>query len=184
MSFSEGMGVSSMWGVTPAFDCIDVYNKANGISTTSDSNATLTKGQKKKIKEKKKKNATEEPLNVLLAQPGDMRHVIKTLAQRRRHPKRPVHFYISEQTVECFARHLILFRILADWELPIRYRTNVFLEVYGNATVQRRTEQYITTISKELEKLLCDGEGESGMDDLFDFSLLKYKTRDELQKCD
>ena len=182
MSFSEGMGVSSMWGVTPPFDCIDVYNKANGISTTSDSNATLTKGQKKKIKEKKKKNATEEPLNVLLAQPGDMRHVIKTLAQRRRHPKRPVHFYISEQTVECFARHLILFRILADWELPIRYRTNVFLEVYGNATVQRRTEQYITTISKELEKLLCDGEGESGMDDLFDFSLLKYKTRDELQK--
>ena len=41
---------------------------------------------------------------------------------------------------------------------------------------------YITTISKELEKLLCDGEGESGMDDLFDFSLLKYKTRDESKK--
>ena len=124
-------------GVSHSIDCIDVYKTKWYINNYDIS--TLTKGQKKKIKEKKKKNATEEPLNVLLAQPGDMRHVIKTLAQRRRHPKRPVHFYISEQTVECFARHLILFRILADWELPIRYRTNVFLEVYGNATVQRRT---------------------------------------------
>ena len=61
----------------------------------------LQKKDRRKIKEKKKKNATEELLNVLLAQ-SDMRHVIKTLAQRRRHPKRPVHFYISEQTVECF----------------------------------------------------------------------------------
>jgi dynein assembly factor 3, axonemal len=182
MSFSEGMGVASMWGVSPAFDCIDVVNKANGISTTKDDTITLSKGQKKKIKEKKKKNASEEPLNILLAQAGDIRHVIKTLAQRRRHAKRPVHFYLSETTVECFARHLVLFRILADWELPIRYRTNVFLEVYGNANVQKRTEQYIASVAKELEKLLCDGEGESGMDDLFDFSLLKYKTRDELQK--
>jgi len=180
MSFSEGMGVTPMWGASAAFDCIDVHNKAHGVVTSS--TEALSKGQKKKLKERKKKNATDEPLNVLLAQPGDIRHVIKTLSQRRRHPKRPLHFYISETNVECFARHLVLFRILADWELPIRYRTNVFLEVYGNATIQRRTEQYINTISKELEKLLCDGEGESGMDDLFDFSLLKYKTRDELQK--
>ena len=180
MSFNEGMGVTAMWGASAAFDCIDVYNKAHGVVTSS--TEALSNGQKKKMKERKKKNATEEPLNILLAQPGDIRHVIKTLAQRRRHPKRPLHFYISETNVECFARHLALFRILADWELPIRYRTNVFLEVYGNATIQKRTEQYINAISKELEKLLCDGEGESGMDDLFDFSLLKYKTRDELQK--
>lgn len=32
-----------------------------------------------------------EPLNILLIQPGDPRHVLKTIASRFRHSKRPLH---------------------------------------------------------------------------------------------
>ena len=123
----------------------------------------------------------DKPINILLAQPGDIQHVLKTLAQRRRHKKRPVHFYISEITNETLARHILLLRVLADWELPLRYRTNTFLELFGNMTIQRRTEQYVDRLAKELIHLVCDGEAECGLDDLFDFSLLKYKTKDALE---
>lgn len=167
-----------MWGMTPAFDCVDVYDKALGIATLP----TQTKGQKKKAKKKAEVLVnSDEPINILLAQPGDIRHVLKTLAQRRRHKKRPVHFYISEVTNETLARHMLLMRVLADWELPIRYRTNTFLELFGNATIQRRTEQYVDGLAKELIHLVCDGDAECGLDDLFDFSLLKYKTKDALE---
>lgn len=56
------------------------------------------------------------PVAVLLASPGDLRHVLRTLAQRRfgdcRETKmtRPLHFYVHEASVEAVARHLLLFR--------------------------------------------------------------------------
>ena len=59
--------------------------------------------------------------------------------------------------------------------------TSIFLEVFGNALVQERTAKYIEKKSKQLIKLVCDGEGVLG--DMFDFSLLKYRERDELESA-
>ena len=131
-----GMGVHQMWGMTPAFDCVDVYDKALGIATLP----TQTKGQKKKAKKKAEVLVnSDEPINILLAQPGDIRHVLKTLAQRRRHKKRPVHFYISEVTNETLARHMLLMRVLADWELPMSDEEDA---IEDSARLQSRYRDY------------------------------------------
>ena len=46
-----------------------------------------------------------EELNVLLVGPGDVRHVLRTVAEN---PGRKINFYIYEAQVECIARHLLL----------------------------------------------------------------------------
>ena len=47
----------------------------------------------------------DEELNVLLVGPGDVRHVLRTVADN---PGRKINFYIYESQVECIARHLLL----------------------------------------------------------------------------
>lgn len=44
--------------------------------------------------------------------------------------------YIWERQIEVLARHLLLLQVAQDWELPIRQRANVFLEIFGNCLVQ------------------------------------------------
>lgn len=122
----------------------------------------------------------DEPLKVLLVSPGDIRHVLQTIANRRRHeyPTRPIHIYIYEHSVETLARNMLLFYITQDWSLPLRQRCNIFLEVFGNALVQERTSIYIEEKAKILTNLLHNETGV--LADQFDFSHLKMKTRDEL----
>lgn len=47
--------------------------------------------------------------------------------------------YIWERQIEVLARHLLLLQVAQDWELPIRQRANVFLEIFGNCLVQVTT---------------------------------------------
>lgn len=44
--------------------------------------------------------------------------------------------YVWESQIEVLARHLLLFKVAQDWELPIRQRANAFLEIFGNCSVQ------------------------------------------------
>lgn len=124
-------------------------------------------------------DGNEEPLNILLVQPGDVRHIIKTISSRRRHSKRALNFFIFDKPVECIARHLLLLQVLHDWALPVRQRANVWLEIYGNSLVQERTEKYIEAKGKELIDLLCNETG--AMQGVVDLGMLKFKERDELE---
>jgi len=150
----EHMGTHMMWGISPVTDLQE--SKAQGVTDEG-----------------------VEPLNILVAEPGDIRHVVKTLSARRRHSKRPLHFYVFEKHPECIARHLLLLQTLHDWELPIRQRCNVWLEIYGNCLVQERTSKYIAHKGLELIQLICNESG--AMRDLVDLGLLKFKQRDELE---
>ncbi|CAM9854917.1 unnamed protein product, partial [Ectocarpus fasciculatus] len=38
--------------------------------------------------------------NVLICQPGDIGHVLRTLGTRRRHPQHTIHLYIWERQIE------------------------------------------------------------------------------------
>jgi len=89
-----------------------------------------------------------------------------------------IHFFVVENQLEVLARHLLLLQIVFDWELPIRQRASVFLEVFGNTLIQERTERYIHRLGQELVSLVCNGQG--GLADLVDLSDLKYRERDEL----
>jgi dynein assembly factor 3 len=106
--------------------------------------------------------ASLEPLRLLLVEPGDVRHVLKTIAQRQRHaPQRPLHFTISERSPEAIARHLLLLSVALDWSLPVRQRATLWLEVFGNALLQQRSARYVAQRRLALIEMLC-GEGRVG----------------------
>jgi hypothetical protein len=99
-------------------------------------------------------------VNVLLAGCADARHVLKTVAESRRFlsPSHVVHFYVTEQTLEAAARHMLLLGLLlergrsyADEDdaaaavprLSLEARAQLFLEIFGNAMVREKTDAYI-----------------------------------------
>jgi dynein assembly factor 3 len=138
----------------------------------------------------------EEPINILLVNPGDIRHIMATVARRRRANScgtvvsggiamkklRPIHFYLLETPMEVLARDVLLLEILNDYEVPIRQRANIFLEIFGNAKVQDRTSRYVEQLGHELRKLIDSGSGASGrLEGIVDLQLLKYREKDELE---
>lgn len=131
-------------------------------------------------------------LNILLICPGDIRHVLKTIAQRRRHihavtgevPK--VNIYIMEKPVDIIARDLVLLELAFDWELPIRYRANTFLEVFGNSKIQTRTATYLEQLARQLRAFVTESHVGSNDKDcriasLVDLSHLLYRERDVIE---
>ena len=135
--------------------------------------------------------ASEEPIRILLVHPGDVRHIVTTIARRRRYgirkdndlerTYRPLHFYLMENPVEIIARELLLLEILFDFEVPIRQRAGVFLEVFGNVLIQERTSRYIERLGYEMRNLVVDGTGR--LEGLVDLSCLKYRAKDDLERC-
>ncbi|CAM9189410.1 unnamed protein product, partial [Laminaria digitata] len=118
--------------------------------------------------------------NVLICQPGDIGHLLRTIGTRRRHPQHTINLYVWESQMEVVARHLLLLQVAQDWELPMRQRANVFLEIFGNCLVQDRTGRYIARLGKELENMLFSTRAET---DLVDLSLLKCRQKDQLQEA-
>lgn len=150
------LGTVHMWGFSPAFDLHQHVQR--------------------------QKEGTE-PLNLLLLGPSDVRHVLQTIASRRRYDEgddelRPLNIYIYETHIEVLARHLLLLRVALDWKLPLRQRCNAFLEIFGNARVQERTSAYIEEKARELIDLMHNEEG--FLADFLDLSHLKMKERDGL----
>eukprot|EP00903_Cladosiphon_okamuranus_P019165 g17627.t2 len=117
--------------------------------------------------------------NILICQPGDIGHVLRTIGTRRRHPQHMINLYVWESQIEVLARHLLLLKVAQDWELPIRQRANTFLEIFGNCSVQDRTARYIARLGRELIDMLFSTES---MDDIVDLSLLKCRERDQLEE--
>lgn len=129
-----------------------------------------------------RKQLADEPFNILLIQPGDIRHILHTISRRRRHkahfsgnlPK--VNFYLLETPIEALARDLLLLQVLTDFEVPIRQRANVFLEIFGNNNVQKRTGEYIESLGKQLKLLSAKGVGR--LDHVINFCHLNYREKD------
>ncbi len=152
-----------MWGMSPAVDLQDALDLMNltPLELTGDRTS---------------------PINILLLKTGDVRHIMKTISQRKRHSdggSRPLHFYIYDTPTEVLARHLLLLQVWTDWELPLRQRANIWLEIYGNSRVQERTSLYIEKCGAELVDLVCNNTGR--LSTIVDLSLLKYKDVDEIE---
>jgi dynein assembly factor 3 len=90
-----------------------------------------------------------------------------------------VNFYLLETPIETLVRDALLLQVLTDYQVPIRQRANTFLEIYGNNKVQRRTSEYIETLSKQLLQLTSKGSG--GLQHIVDFSQLNYREKDTLE---
>ena len=111
----SGIGHYGYWGGSSTFDFMEALVSLEGEETKS-----------------KAEDGPLEPLRVLLVHPGDIRHILTTLAHRRRHMTRggtsmqselrPIEFYLLEMPIEVLARDILLMEILFDFEVPIRQR--------------------------------------------------------------
>lgn len=173
---AAAIGIHSFWGLSSAFDCSDAFahvlapdEKPAEAAAPMYSAPSASDG--------------EDILRVLLVQPGDMRHVMATVSKRLRQRLcsenwPAVHFYVIESPLEVLARNLLLWEAFLDFEIPIRQRANLFLEMYGNSKVQDRTSRYMERLGQRLRSLVSDGASTLN---LIDLSYLKYRDKDELE---
>lgn len=127
----------------------------------------------------------EQVIRVLLVNPGDIRHILCTMSRRLRHRKNgkniQVHFYIMEHPLEVLARDLLMLELITDFEVPIRQRATIFLEVYGNLKVQTRTNRYLEELSSRARRLLSSKNDGCLLNSILDFSALRYREKDLLE---
>ena len=162
-SLAKSIGLHGQWGFSATFDFVEAICKVRSNNI-----------------------AAQSKIRLLLLHPGDIRHIMCTISRIHRHFPNPstrpeIEIYILEHPIELLARDLLLLELLFDFEVPIRQRANIFLEIYGNLKVQRRTNNYIDQLGKRLEALLAKGSGV--LENLVDFSMLNYRDRDELEKA-
>lgn len=158
---SDGVGFIAFWGNSPARDLA-------GDKTMIPDHILAAE------------TAVEEPLNILLSGACDLRHVLSTIAHAQRtQSKRPIHFYLHDNSVETLARHVLFLYLLTDQRMPARERAEVFLSLYGNTLVRERDETYLNDAVAEILNIIS-GQSEHAVSRLIDFSTLKYKDRDEM----
>eukprot|EP00753_Platysulcus_tardus_P003891 PLAT12501.6.p1 GENE.PLAT12501.6~~PLAT12501.6.p1 ORF type:complete len:549 (+),score=250.84 PLAT12501.6:377-2023(+) len=157
------IGVSPLWGSSPSLDLLSLLPDAHAHALVGASEEEAAR-----------------PLRIALFRPGDIRHVLLSLSQRRKYNDRPVHFYIQDNEVGLLSRMLLLLSVALDWELSIRQRGQLFLELLGNSLVQERAARYVSTRGRELVTLLCDSRGP--LASLVDMSALRFKHRDEMEQ--
>mmetsp|Transcript_9635 Transcript_9635/g.17601 ORF Transcript_9635/g.17601 Transcript_9635/m.17601 type:complete len:529 (-) Transcript_9635:265-1851(-) len=150
---SVGVGQHALWGYSPSFDLA------------------------RHIPEKAKR---KQVINILLAGPGDVRHVLETLKSRRTWQESfKINVYIWEDTLECIVRDMLLFKLATDQTASIEARIQTFLEAYGNIEVHKKTNEAIALCAQQIYKGL--GADPEHVAPFFDLSLLKSKEIDGIE---
>lgn len=117
-------------------------------------------------------------LHVLLVDPGDIRHILISLAHQHRHQKINICFYLHETCLELLARDLIFLELIHDFEIPIRQRGTIFLELFGNLKIQKRTSKYLEELGLRCCRLLQNKQGI--LQDTLSYQYLSFKEQDHL----
>lgn len=155
------VGHYGFWGLSSSVDLVEAYCHAKKLDKLSSS----------------------DPFRILLCEPGDIRHVLTLIARRRRNGgiSAPIEIYILENTIEVLAREILLLELLFDFEIPIRQRAVIFLEIFGNSKVQERTSRYMEVLGYDLRQYFAHGTGR--LENILDLSLLRFRDRDRLEDC-
>lgn len=160
----KGLGHHGLWGFSPFFDLLEAIINTCDLNSSSSS------------------SSSSEPINILLLHPGDIRHILFTISRNKRYLSyfntRPIHFYLFDSSIEILARDLLLLEVFIDFEIPIRQRANIFLEIFGNAKVQERTARYIEQLGQKLISLAVNSIATL---EIVDLQHLKYKDKDNLE---
>lgn len=200
---TDAVGFVQFWGNSPALDLIgrDVQARAFGPAAVGtnpggykseekihEKNNELNVGVFEDLGEKGDEDEPQpdplpegdEPINVLILDGADLRHVVKTLAKKRPQEHRRLRFYLLEKHPEVLARHLLFLQVVNNKALPIRERMELFLSLYGNTLVRERDSTYLSEIAPEFVELITDNSSHP-LADVIDLSHLKFKDRDVLQ---
>lgn len=165
-SGGEGFGSITWWGFTPALDL--------QVETND--------GCLEEIPDEAGKEGSSF-LNILIVGAGDCRHIIKTIAQRKRHRNRKIHFYVIENNFELLARHLLLITLAMEpmHRMGLQEKTELFSEIYGNTLIRQQTYQYIQDKANLFIEMISDLDYADERMPIVDMSQLKYKERDWLE---
>ena len=177
--------VHNFWGVSHALDVRDVVRRCRAKYAGT--------------KEVVSSDETDDPFSTLLVGTNDPRHIFTTLARSRRHNKtgalkeRSLSFHVYESNMAETARHVLLLCVLMTDDLPPSDRVERFLEIFMNATLRDSTAELVERLAERLERVvgaIFAGEAEDTPEikndritQVFDFSLLKFKEKDELMEC-
>ena len=156
----EALGFVQFYGLTPS---IDLFAKS-------------------KIDVK----ADDRPLNVLVSECGDIRHILKTLGDivpaLEKPREHPINIYLHEKNLENLCRALLLLTVICETQLSQRERMELFLDLYANSMIRERTNAYLQSIVQDLIQLVTeDTRCQSALKDLVNFDLLRFQQRDNME---
>lgn len=131
-------------------------------------------------------------VNILLLCPGDPRSILKTLADAviergslddgadSYSQSQHLRFHIVEEHTEILARHFLLLHTFFDESVPIKQRSVMYLEIFGNSMITDKASAYVEEKGKSLVELVLDEKEQLGLEGIFDLSLLKQREKDDL----
>ena len=178
-----GLSAVCFWGASPALDMHELARMDPAPDASAEAAEPEPEVAAAAAAEPEADAST--PLRVLVAGAGDVRHVLCTIARARRHaPKgaalRPIHIYVVEMALEPIARQLLLCNVALDCTHQLRERTGLVLELYGNAFLRDRSQEYLD--SGVIDQLLTIvTQGEHRWDKLLKCGGMKCKERDDLE---
>eukprot|EP00792_Barthelona_sp_PAP020_P014171 TRINITY_DN983_c0_g1_i1.p1 TRINITY_DN983_c0_g1~~TRINITY_DN983_c0_g1_i1.p1 ORF type:complete len:411 (+),score=80.68 TRINITY_DN983_c0_g1_i1:35-1234(+) len=147
----DSIGSVHSWGFSPSFSLINDNNIANNV-------------------------------RILLGNECDLRHVLHTLNNLDNNVEE-IEFIICETTVEPLTRQMLFWSLLCEDLIPVQNRIELLLPLFGNLTIGEGIYDVFISECEHLIDELTEFENRSHCSDRKfapDFSLLKYKHRDEM----
>jgi len=178
----EGMGTINWWGLSPATDLLamDARRAALAAKVAAATGADEATGAEAAVPDDGRRD-------ILVAGAGDVRHILKTMAEQRKRPDsagKPIHFWVAEHSIELLARQMFQMALILEPQenVGIQEKCEMFLETLGNTHIRGRTSEYLAAKSKRLIELVTDPEQMEAKFPLIDIGALKYKERDGLEE--
>ena len=133
------------------------------------------------------KTEDDRELNVLLSEVGDIRHILKTLADNLPLPNGPrqhtLNIYLHDKQMEILARALLFLTLFCETGYAKRERMELFMDLYGNCKIRDKTDAYLQGVVNELIQLVTEDERcQSVLKQIVNFDHLKFKERDALEE--
>ncbi|GAB1609732.1 dynein assembly factor 3, axonemal-like isoform X1 [Argonauta hians] len=163
---ADGYGSISFWGYSP---CINLLEQEID-----------SKIQKLDLQDNSSENDT---VNILLIGPVDPRHIFKTITSLDKPSNKKLHFYILENRLEIYARHLLLLAIALQSPkmLGLQDKVELYLELYGNTLIRKQSVTYLQKMCNEFIRMVTDFNYLKEKLPMVDISKLKFKERDFLE---
>uniref|UniRef100_A0A1B6CBW1 Dynein assembly factor 3, axonemal homolog n=1 Tax=Clastoptera arizonana TaxID=38151 RepID=A0A1B6CBW1_9HEMI len=147
-----------LWGFSPA---LDILNEIKDVPSVYN----------------------KDELNILIIGSADGRHILKTISKYYTHPRKRIHFYVSEVLLDFIARQMLLVLIALEpsEELGLFEKTRLWMELYGNSLLRPTTRNYLTKKAAQLIHMVTDLEYLDFRLSVVNLRYMKYKERDGLE---
>uniref|UniRef100_UPI00398F8677 dynein axonemal assembly factor 3-like n=1 Tax=Pristiophorus japonicus TaxID=55135 RepID=UPI00398F8677 len=160
----EGFGAVTWWGFSPTMDF-----QMKGLTITMEALSS------------DEDNVPE--LNILMVGAGDSRHLLTTICQAQRWPRRKINFYIVENNLELIGRHLLFLTIALEppGQMGLQEKSELLLELFGNSLIRSQTASYLQDKANLFIHYVTDLDYLHQKLPMVDMSYLKFKERDQLE---